>query len=100
MHALASFLLVITSGFTASAIVANLYRIAGSEPETTTGQFLRVLVLTFAGPSEIFESAITGRIGREWSALGFWLAIAAVCYWSLLLGTIVLHGARDLNLMA
>jgi len=96
MRTLASFLIVITSGFTASAIIANLYRISRFEPETTSGHFLRVVVLMFTGPSEIFESAITARIGREWSALGFWLAIAAVCYWSLLLGTIVVHGARDL----
>ena len=96
MRTLASFLIVVTSGFTASAIIANLYRIGGFEPETTSGHFFRVVVLMFAGPSEIFESAITARIGGQWNALGFWLAIAGVCYWSLLLGTIVVHGAKDL----
>ncbi len=55
MRTLASFLIVITSGFTASAIIANLYRIGGFEPETTLGHFFRVVVLMFAGPSEIFE---------------------------------------------
>ena len=101
MRTLASFLIVITSGFTASAIVANLYRIGGFEPETTSGHFFRVLVLMFAGPSEIFESAVTAphrrasgmRSGSGWRS-------PAVCYWSLLLGTIVIHGAGDLNLMA
>jgi len=95
MESLASVLIVLTSGFTASAIAANLYRIAGFVPETTSGHFIRVVTLMFAGPSEIFESAIHGRIKREWSALGFWLAIAAVSYWSLLLGFIVLQSAKN-----
>src|SRR5689334_12877896 len=64
MHSLASFLLVLTSGFTASAIAANLYRISGFMPETTYGQFVRVCVLMFAGPSEMFESAITARMSK------------------------------------
>jgi hypothetical protein len=98
MQSLAWFLIVVTAGFTASAIVANVYRISagGFVAETTPGHFLRVVVLMFAGPSEIFEWAIRGRINREWSALGFWLTIAGVSYWSLLLGFVVIHGARDL----
>jgi hypothetical protein len=96
MNALASFLIVITAGFTASAIVANLYRIGGFEPETTSGHFFRVVVLTFAGPSEMFESAIEARISGRWGAMGFWLVIAGVCYWSLILGLAVLHGAKAL----
>jgi VIT1/CCC1 family predicted Fe2+/Mn2+ transporter len=96
MQSLATVLIVLTAGFTASAIVANLYRIAGFDPETTSGHFVRVVVLMFAGPSEIFEHAIDARINQRWSALGFWLAIAAVCYWSLILGVVVLHGAKDL----
>ena len=89
-------LILLTAGFTASAIVANLYRIAGFVPETTSGHFVRVVVLMFAGPSEIFESAVTARIKREWSLTGFWLSIVGVCYWSLILGLVVIHGAKDL----
>jgi len=96
MYTLATVLTVLTAGFTASAIVANLYRIAGFAPETTYGHFLRIVVLMFAGPSEIFETAIDARINRQWSAPWFWLAIAGVCYWSLILGLAVLHGANDL----
>jgi len=96
MHGLASFLIVLTAGFTASGIAANLYRLGGFEPETTLGHFFRVVVLMFAGPSEIFESAVTARMSREGTAVGFWLSIAGVCYWSLLLGLVVLHGAKDL----
>lgn len=96
MGSLAYFLIVLTAGFTASAIVANLYRISGFEPETTLGHFIRVVVLMFAGPSEIFETAISARISREWSAIGFGLAIGGVCHWSIILGVIVIHGAKDL----
>lgn len=87
-------LVLLTSGFTVSAIAANLYRISGLVPETTSGHFVRVVVLMFAGPSEIFEWAVHGRVSRQWSGVGFWLSIGAVCYWSLLLGFIVTQSAK------
>jgi VIT1/CCC1 family predicted Fe2+/Mn2+ transporter len=96
MHALANFLILLTAGFTASGIAANLYRISGFEPETTLGHFLRVVVLMFAGPSEMFESAIDARISGRWSAMGFWLAIAGICHWSLIVGLAVTHGASSI----
>ena len=94
MQSLASFLLVLTSGFTASAIAANLYRISGFMPETTYGHFVRVCVLMFAGPSEMFESAITARMSKEQSAMLFWLTISAVCYWSSILGLVVYFAVK------
>jgi hypothetical protein len=96
MDSLVWLLIVIASGFTASAIAANLYRMSGFAPETTSGHFVRVLVLMFAGPSEIFETAVAARIAREGTAFGFWLAITGVCYWSLLLGLILINGAQNL----
>ena len=97
MHSLGWVLLVLMSGFTASAIVANLYRISGFAPESTPGHFVRVVVLMFAGPSEIFESAIAARMKREGTAFGFWLTIIGICYWSLVLGLAVIYGAQDLT---
>jgi hypothetical protein len=97
MRSLALFLLVLTLGFTVSAIVANLYRITGFVPETTYGHFVRVCVLMFAGPSEMFETAITARISRESSPVWFWLMISAVCYWSSVIGVCVFYGARNLS---
>ena len=90
-------LTLLTAGFTASAIAANLYRISGFVPETTSGHFVRVVVLMFAGPSEIFESAIHGRVARQLSAIPFWLSISAVSYWSLLLGFIVIQIAKSFS---
>jgi hypothetical protein len=97
MHSLVLFLLVLTSGFTASAIAANVYRISGFEPETTPGHFVRVCVLMFAGPSEMFERAISARISREWSGVWFWLTISAICYWSLILGMVVYVIVKNLS---
>jgi hypothetical protein len=97
MNALATDLIMLMAGFTASGIVANLYRLTGFAPERTDGQFVRVLVLMFAGPSELFEMAVEGRVSKKWSTGGFWLSISAVCYWSLILGSIVLHGAKALT---
>jgi len=54
----------------------------------------------FTGPSEIFEAAIDARMSGQWSALAFWLAISGVCYWSLILGLTVLHGANELFVAA
>jgi VIT1/CCC1 family predicted Fe2+/Mn2+ transporter len=97
MDALMRDLILLMAGFTASGIVANLYRMTGLSPERTDGQFLRVVVLMFAGPSELFEMAVEARISKKWSAGGFWLSISAVCYWSLILGSIVLHTAKTLT---
>jgi hypothetical protein len=97
MHSLTLFLLVLTSGFTASAIAANLYRISGFVPETTYGHFVRVCVLMFAGPSEMFETAISARISRQSSPVWFWLTISAVCYWSSILGVVVYVTVKKLS---
>ena len=51
----------------------------------------------FAGPSEMFESAITARISRDSSAVLFWLTISAVCYWSLILGVVVFSGFKNFS---
>ena len=96
MNALASVLILLAAGFTASAIAANLYRIAGFAPETTVGHFVHIVALMFTGPSEIFESAVDARLSGRWNAIGFWLAISGVCYWSLILGLAVIHGANEL----
>jgi hypothetical protein len=95
MNALASVLILLAAGFTASAIAANLYRIADFAAETTFGHFIRVVALMFTGPSEIFEAAVDARMSGQWSALAFWLAISGVCYWSLILGLAVFHGANE-----
>jgi hypothetical protein len=96
MHALAWFLIVITAGFTASGIVANLYRIAGFKPDSLSGNIVRAAVFVFSGPSEIFEKAMHARVTKAWGPLLFWLVTAVVSYWSLALGLLVLEFGMSL----
>jgi len=91
MHSLAQFLIVITAGFTASGIVSNLYRIGGFTTNKLSGSIFHAVVLVFAGPNVIFETAVHARMTKTWSPLAFWLVAAAICYWSMALGLFVLH---------
>ena len=91
MQGLWLILFSITAGFTASGIVANLYRIAGFTSETRSGRFFRGLVLIIAGPSVILENAVQSRINRECSAAAFWMVACVVIYWSLGLGLFALQ---------
>jgi hypothetical protein len=89
-------LFAITTGFTASGIAANLYRISGATASTGTGQTLRLAVMAIAGPSVIFEYAVRGYNAKEWNPLLFWIVVALVTYWSLALGLFVLDVALHL----
>ena len=89
MHGIWLVAFAITAGFTASAIIANLYRIAGLRGETTGVRTFRNIVLIFAGPSVLFETAVKGFIQKSWHPVAFWLSAAVVLYWSLFLGLMV-----------
>jgi hypothetical protein len=96
MQALWLMLYSVTAGFTASAITANLYRIAGIKAESTGSKVFRSAVLILAGPSVLFESAMRGFIGRTWHPVSFWLAATVVLYWSLGLGLLLLQVATHM----
>jgi predicted permease len=84
------FLFATTAGFTASGIVANLYRISGVAAKTDRQRLLRSLVMVIAGPSVIFEIAIRGLVNKEWSRVSFWLAAFGLTYWSLFIGLFIM----------
>jgi hypothetical protein len=86
----------ISAGFTASAIVANLYRLCGFGTETTGERALRATVLVLAGPSVLFERAVRGLMEKTWRPISFWLVTAGVLYWSLALGLVVLEVATHI----
>jgi len=101
MHSLWLLLFSVASGFTASAIVANIYRIchaatARAKEEGLGERTLRSAVLVFAGPSMLFDNAVKGFRGKTWHPVSFWLATAAVLYWSLALGLLVITVAVHL----
>ena len=91
MHALWLLLFAITAGFTASGIIANVYRLCGFKAENATGRVIQAVVLVVAGPNVLFEKAMRGLLLKEWKPITFWLVTAGILYWSLALGLIVLE---------
>ena len=96
MHALWLLLFSITAGFTASGIIANVYRVCGFKAESATGRVIQAVVLVVAGPNVLFEKAMRGFLLKEWKPITFWLVTAGVLYWSMALGLIVLEVASRL----
>jgi hypothetical protein len=81
-----------TAGFTASGIVACLYRIfVKSNAETLSARIGYVAVMIAAGPSVLFENAAQSWRKKSCSALAFWLATAIAGYWSFALGLFVIE---------
>jgi hypothetical protein len=83
-------LFAITVGFTASGVVANLYRVLGFKGDSDAGRIGRAMVMIVAGPTVVFESAVRGMMRKEWPRWLFWLVVAGLAYWSLALGLFVL----------
>ena len=89
-HNLFVALFAITAGFTASGIVANVYRLVAGKPEKASGRIAYVAVMVVAGPSVLFENAAQSRRKKACSAFAFWIATAIASYWSFALGLTIL----------
>jgi hypothetical protein len=96
MHGIWLALFAIVTGFTASGIVANLYRLSGVTGNTVNGRTVRMIVMVVAGPSVVFEHAMKGLMAKEWSPVIFWLVTGVMMYWSLAIGLFVLDVAMHL----
>jgi hypothetical protein len=96
MHAFWLFMFAVTAGFTASGIIANVYRVCGLKADNTAGRVLQAAVLVVAGPNVLFEKAMRGFLQKQWKPYTFWLVSAGVFYWSLALGLLVLEVATRL----
>ena len=79
------------AGFTASGILANLYRLLAKKPETTAGQLGYVAVMVVAGPNVLFENAATSFRAKDCSRFAFWLAATVSAYWSFGLGLFIIQ---------
>ena len=90
-----AFLLVLTSGFTASAIAANVYRIGGFEPETTYRTLLPGLRSDVRRSERDVRDRDHGPHQPGMVRSRVLAAIAAVCYWSLVLGIVVFYGSKN-----
>mgnify|MGYP001552426805 FL=1 len=85
------------AGFTASGIIANLYRLlVKKKPDTTGERITYVAVMTLAGPSVLFDNAARAWRGKDCSAIAFWLAAAICGYWSFAVGLLVLQVSLSL----
>lgn len=92
MHRLFVAFFAMVAGFTASGIIANVYRLlAKQKPDTTAERIVYIAVMTLAGPSVLFDNAARAWRGKDCSAMAFWLAAAICGYWSFALGLFVLE---------
>ena len=79
------------AGFTASGILANLYRLIAKKPESTAGRVGYVAVMVVAGPNVLFENAANSFRAKDCSSFAFWLAAAISAYWSFALGLFIIQ---------
>lgn len=91
MHGFLIILFALTFGFTASGITANVYRLLCKKPESLKARIVYAGVMVMAGPSVLFENAVTKFRAKQCSGIAFGLAAAVAGYWSFALGLFVLN---------
>jgi hypothetical protein len=91
MHDLVVAIFALASGFTASGIVANIYRLVTKKKKSDLGRVAYVAVMVFAGPNVLFENAAKSWREKSCTATAFWLAAALCGYWSLAIGLLVIQ---------
>jgi hypothetical protein len=79
------------AGFTASGILANLYRLLAQKPVSAAGRVGYVAVMIVAGPNVLFENAATSFRAKDCSRFAFFLAASIAAYWSFGLGLFVIQ---------
>ncbi len=85
-------LFALATGFTASGILANLYRlIVGEKREDNVARAAYVAVMVVAGPSVLLENAAAKLREKSCSRIAFWLAASISAYWSFAIGLFVLN---------
>lgn len=80
-----------TAGFTASGILANLYRLLARKPESPGGRAAYFAVMVVAGPSVLLENAAASLKKKSCSKFAFWLAASISAYWSFAIGLFMLN---------
>jgi hypothetical protein len=81
-----------TAGFTASGIIANIYRlVVKTKAEKPLAKLSYWAVMVVAGPTVLFDNAARSWKTKSCSAMAFWLATAICGYWSFALGLFVIQ---------
>lgn len=91
MHPVLVAFFAVAAGFTASGIVASLYRIVARSPQSDRALLARQIVLVVAGPTVFFNIATRMFMTKELSPLLFSFAVMALSYWSFALGLFILN---------
>lgn len=84
-------LFAVAAGFTASGIVACLYKFAEKQTRSSADRWLYILIMIFAGPTVLFENAARSWREKSCSSVAFGLATALAGYWSLAIGLLVIQ---------
>jgi hypothetical protein len=96
LHNLMVVLFATTAGFTASGIIANIYRLIVKKAENPLARIGYIAVMVVAGPTVLFDNAARTWRAKGCSSLAFWLATAISGYWSFALGLFVIQIALAL----
>ena len=78
------------SGFTASGIFANSYRLVVRKPESASAKAAYYAVMVVAGPNVLLENAAQSLRKKSTSRAAFWLMASVAAYWSFAIGLLVL----------
>jgi hypothetical protein len=79
------------SGFTASGILGNFYRLVVGKPESIAARVAYYAVMVIAGPNALIENAAQSLRKKACSRAAFWLAASLAAYWSFAIGLFVLN---------
>ena len=92
-------LFAIAAGFTASGIVANLYRLMAGKTPGKLAKNAYWAVIAVAGPILLLEKAAQAKRARSLPHYAFWMASALCGYWSLAIGIFVIQFGVTLSHM-
>jgi uncharacterized protein DUF6949 len=90
MHDFIVFMFSIAAGATASGLIASIYRLVASEPESRLGTILHYAVMVIAGPVVLVTNSTKSYRDKQCSKAAYAMAIALSAYWSFVTGVILL----------
>ena len=90
MHDFIVVLFAIAAGMTASGIMASIYRMMATEPQTWVGTCLHYAVMMIAGPVVLISNSTKSFREKQCSKPAYALAMALGAYWSFTTGLLIM----------
>ena len=91
LRQIALIVFALAAGFTASGVVACLYRLIAEKPQSRAGKAVHLAVMVIAGPNVLIQNASKSYIAKDCSGFAFWFAAIIAGYWSFALGLFVIQ---------